>query len=157
MGGKIVDAIIVPAPRQRMTNDGKEIVKGDGILPDWQARPRKPAQKDRDASWTLKHGRKIMRLDGCTMMEVAMPVFGCSSHINNDRCHGFARRWSITGAARHAGRESGLLSDRGNTVSRIRAGTAYRTRKNEKQIARAGLTSNGRCRKPSGTAMSAHQ
>ena len=57
MGGQIVDATIVAAPRQRMTDAGKEIVKGGGIPPDWQANPRKPAQKDRDARWTLKRGR----------------------------------------------------------------------------------------------------
>ena len=49
MGGQTVDATIVAAPRQRMTDAGKEIVRGGGIPADWQANPRKPAQKDRDA------------------------------------------------------------------------------------------------------------
>ena len=49
MGGQIVDASIVAAPRQRMTDEEKEIVKGGGIPPDWQAKPRKLAQKDRGA------------------------------------------------------------------------------------------------------------
>ncbi len=63
MGGQIVDATIVAAPRRRMTDAGKEIVKGGGIPPDWQANPRKPAQKDRDARWTLKPGRRKTRPD----------------------------------------------------------------------------------------------
>ncbi len=41
--GQLVDATIVAAPRQRMTDAGKEIVKGGGIPPDWQANPRKLA------------------------------------------------------------------------------------------------------------------
>ena len=61
MGGQIVDASIVAAPRQRMTDEEREIVKGGGIPPDWQAKPRKLAQKDRDARWTLKRGRKKKR------------------------------------------------------------------------------------------------
>ncbi len=82
MGGQIVDATIVAAPRQRMTDAGKEIVKGGGIPPDWQANPRKPAQKDRDARWTLKRGRKKTSPDGTAMGAIATPVFGYKSHIN---------------------------------------------------------------------------
>ncbi len=71
MGGQIVDAAIVAAPRRRMmTNAGKEIVKGGGIPPDWQANPRKPAQKDRDARWTLKRGRRKTRPDGTAMVAI---------------------------------------------------------------------------------------
>ncbi len=64
MGGQIVDATTVAAPRQRMTDAEQEIVKSGGIPPDWQANPRKPAQKDRDARWTLKPGRRKTRPDG---------------------------------------------------------------------------------------------
>ncbi|MEL7000212.1 MAG: transposase [Pseudomonadota bacterium] len=64
MGGHIVDASIVAAPRQCMTDEEKEVVKGGGIPPDWQAKPRKLAQKDRDARWRLKRGRKKKRPDG---------------------------------------------------------------------------------------------
>ena len=64
MGGQTVDTTIVAAPRQRMTDAGKEIVRGGGIPADWQANPRKPAQKDRDARWTLGRGRGKTRPDG---------------------------------------------------------------------------------------------
>ncbi len=97
---QIVDATIVAAPRQRMTDAGKEIVKGGGIPPDWQANPRKPAQKDRDARWTLKRGRRKTRPDGSAMGAIATPVFGGKSHINADRRHGFVRTWIVTDAAR---------------------------------------------------------
>ncbi len=42
-------------------------VMGGGIPPDWQANPRKPAQKDRDARWTLKRGRRKTRPPGKPM------------------------------------------------------------------------------------------
>ena len=156
MGGQIVDASIVAAPRQRMTDDEKEIVKGGGVPPDWRTKPRKLAQKDLDARWTLKRGRKKKRPDGSAMVEIATPIFGYKSHINTDRRHGFVRKWSVTDAARYDGRELGDLLDRDNTGSEIWADTAYRSQKNEKKIARAGLTSKVHFRKPPGKAMPKH-
>lgn len=156
MGGQIVDASIIAAPRQRMTAAEKEIVKGGDIPPDWKTKPRKLAQKDRDARWTLKRGRRKKRPDGTTMMEVATPVFGYKNHINTDRRHGFIRKWAVTDAARYDGRELGGLLDRTNTGSAIWADTAYRSQKNEKKIARSGLVSKVHFRKPPGKAMPAH-
>ncbi len=92
----------MPSSGRRMTDAGKEIVKGGGIPPDWQANPRKPAQKDRDARWTLKRGRRKTRPDGTAMGAIATPVFGCKSHINADRRHGFVRTWIVTDAAQQA-------------------------------------------------------
>ncbi|MEJ2408584.1 MAG: transposase, partial [Novosphingobium sp.] len=65
MGGQIVDASIIPAPRQRMTDDmtdnmtdeERAIVREGGIPPAWAAKPARLAQKDRDARRTLKRGR----------------------------------------------------------------------------------------------------
>ena len=156
MGGQIVDASIVAAPRQRMTDEEKEIIKGGGVPQDWQAKPRKLAQKDRDARWTLRRGRKKKRPDGSAMMEIATPIFGYKSHINTDRRHGFVRKWSVTDAARYDGRELGGLLDQDNTGSEVWADTAYRSQKNEKKIARAGLTSKVHFRKPPGKAMPTH-
>lgn len=103
MGGQIVDASIIAAPRQRMTDGERETVKGGGIPKDWKAKPRKLAQKDRDAplscfaskalpynGWTLKRGRRKRRPDGTMMEAIATPVFGYKSHI---RCP--AGEWNI--------------------------------------------------------------
>jgi len=49
MGEQIVDALIIAAPRQRMTQEEKKDVKGGDVSEDWKAKPRKLAQKDRDA------------------------------------------------------------------------------------------------------------
>ncbi len=64
-----------------MTDAGKEIVKGIEV---WKrgARligrpiPRKPAQKDRDARWTLKQGRRKTRPDGTAMGALLAVVAG---------------------------------------------------------------------------------
>ena len=57
MGGQIVDATIVAAPKQRNTNEEKQTIK-QGRVPDaWQEKPAKLAQKDRDARWTVKYSK----------------------------------------------------------------------------------------------------
>ena len=138
-----------------MTDAEKEIVRGGGVPPDWKAKPRKLVQKDRDARWTLKRGRRKTRPDESVMAEIATPIFGYKNHINTDRHHGFIRKWSVTDAARYDGRELGGLLDKANTGSAIWADTAYRSQKSEKKIGRAGLTSKVHFRKPPGKAMPA--
>ena len=44
---RAMDASIVAAPRQRMTDEERGIVKRGGIPEDWKAKPAKLAQKDR--------------------------------------------------------------------------------------------------------------
>ena len=84
------------------------------------------------------------------MMEIATPIFGYKPHINIDREHGLIRRWSVTDAAHYDGRELGVLLDKENTASAVWADTAYRSQKNEKRIAKAGLTSKIHFRRPPG-------
>ncbi|SMD04772.1 Transposase [Novosphingobium sp. B1] len=87
MGGQIVDASIIAAPRQRMTDEERALVKGGGIPEDWAAKPAKLAQKDRDARWKLKRGRRKKVPDGKLMAEIATPMFGYKSHIGiGQRC-----------------------------------------------------------------------
>lgn len=155
MGGQIIDASIVAAPRQRMSEEERAIVKGGGIPEDWQAKPAKLAQKDRDARWTLKRGRRKRRPDGTLMAEIATPVFGYKNHIGTDRRHGFIRKWTVSDAARHDGRELPRLLDRMNTGSEVWADTAYRSRRNEAHMARRGLHSRVHFRKPPGRPLSA--
>ena len=54
MSGQIVDATIISAPRQKMTQEEKEKVKEGEIPEEWKAKPSKLAQKDRDARWVVK-------------------------------------------------------------------------------------------------------
>ncbi len=113
MGGQIVDATIVAAPRQRMTDAGKEIVKGIEV---WKrgasrliGRPIPGNRRKRIATRVGRSSEGAGRRarTGTAMGAIATPVFGCKSHINADRRHGFVRTWIVTDAARHDGRVAG--------------------------------------------------
>ena len=153
MGGQMIDASIIEAPRQRNTDEEREALKEGRIPAEWAARPAKLRQKDRDGRWTLKRGRRKKRPDGSLMMEIATPAYGYKSHIGTDRRFRFIRTWTVTDAARYDGRELGGLLDKSNTASPVWADTAYRSRKNEKKIASAGLVSKVHFRKPPGKPM----
>ena len=153
MGGQMIDASIIAAPRQRNTDAEKADLKAGRVPEYWAANPAKLRQKDRDGRWTLKRGRRKRKPDGTLMMEIATPVYGYKSHVGVDRHHRFIRTWSVTDAARYDGREFAGLLDRSNTGSSVWADTAYRSAKNEKRIAKAGLVSKVHFRKPPGTSM----
>ena len=153
MGGQMIDASIIEAPRQRNTDEEKEALKEGRIPEEWAAKPAKLRQKDRDGRWTLKRGRRKKRPDGSLMMEIATPAYGYKSHIGTDRRYRFIRTWTVTDAARHDGRELGGLLDRTNTASPVWADTAYRSQKSEKKITKAGLVSKVHFRKPPGKPM----
>ena len=153
MGGQMIDASIIEAPRQRNTDEEKDALKEGRTPEEWAAKPAKLRQKDRDGRWTLKRGRRKKRPDGSLMMEIATPAYGYKSHIGTDRRYRFIRTWTVTDAARYDGRELGGLLDETNTASPVWADTAYRSKKNEKKIAKAGLTSKIHFRKPPGKPM----
>jgi transposase len=78
MSGQIVDASLVPAPKQRNTDREKAAIKaGQTTREIWPDQPAKAAQKDTNARWTLKIGGKIRyRPDGTPLPQIALPVFG---------------------------------------------------------------------------------
>ena len=140
MGGQIIDATIVAAPKQKLTQDEKAVIEGGGTPAGWSQAKRR--QKDRDARWTLKRGRsKPKPQDGAarTGVEIAVPVFGYKSHLNIDRRHRLIRCWTVTDAAAHDSRSLPELLDAENTASGVWADTAYRTRRNLDALQRRGL------------------
>ncbi|MFC6623820.1 transposase [Novosphingobium panipatense] len=120
MGGQIVDASIISAPRQRMTDEERAVVRQGGIPQAWAAKPARLAQKDRDARWTLKRGRRKKGPDGKFMAEIATPLFGYKSHLGIDQRHGFIRTWSASHAAR-SGRIRPIAARRTNAPSCVPA------------------------------------
>ena len=62
MGGQIVDATVVEAPRPRLPPPRRGQSKGDARQS--IGRRRSGAQMDRDGRWTLKRGRKKPAPDG---------------------------------------------------------------------------------------------
>ncbi len=76
-GGQMVDATIVPVPKQRNTREENEAVKAGQMPEDWARKPAKNRQKDKDARWTKKHGKSF---------------FGYKNHVNADARHKLIRR-----------------------------------------------------------------
>ena len=106
MSGQIVDASLVPAPKQRNSEGEKAAIKtGNCAAEIWPDEPNKAAQKDTNARWTLKVGGKVRyRPDGTPLPMIAVPVFGYKSHISIDRRFGFIRESPVTSASEADGR-----------------------------------------------------
>ena len=155
MSGQIVDASLVPAPKQRNTDPEKEAIKAGKTAGEiWPDEPNKAPQKDTNARWTLKIGGKVRyRPDGSPLPQIALPVFGYKSHISIDRRFGFIRESAVTSAAAPDGRMlRQLLSDE-NTSMEVWADTAYRSQSNEKWLATNDFISRIHRRKPHGKPM----
>lgn len=114
MSGQIVDASLVPTPKQRNTEGEKEAIKeGKSAREIWPDEPAKAAQKYVDARWTLKIGGKVRhRPDGTPLPMIATPVFGYKSHISIYRRFGFIREAAVTSASAYPS-GGGRLPDRG--------------------------------------------
>jgi transposase, IS5 family len=153
MGGQIIDASIVAAPKQRNTEGDKRDIKAGRIPEDWKDRPAKLAQKDRDARWMVKWSKAKPAEDGSARVDIAVPAFGYKNHLGIDRRHGLIRRWAVTDAARHDGALMPALIDRTNTASDVWADTSYRSRANERHLAENGLRSRIHRKKPKGKPM----
>ena len=154
MGGQIVDATLVAAPKQRNTDAEKAAIKAGQTADEiWPDEPAKAAQKDVNARWTVKFSKGKPKEDGTVQGDIAIPSFGYKNHIAIDREHGFIRSFKVTHAARHDGAMLREVVTRDNTGSDVWADTAYRSKKNEAWLKRHGRTSQIHRRKPNGRPM----
>ena len=140
MGGQIIDATEVPAPKQRNTEAEKAAIKEGRVPEDWK--PAKARQKDRDARWSIKYSKAKVR-EGADPkagkpVDLAIPVFGYKNHIGIDKAHGLIRTWDASAANAHDGARLPDLVSKANTGSGVWADTAYRSKKNEAFLA-AGM------------------
>lgn len=156
MGGQIVDATIVPAPKQRNKDDEKRAIKeGKMAKQVWPDQPNKAAQKDVSARWTVKYSKAKKVPDGSKQQrDIAIPAFGYKDHIAIDRQHGLIRTWKVTDAARYDGAQLADLVCRPNTGSGVWADTAYRSKKNEAWLTKNGYFPHIHTKKPKGRDMS---
>ena len=125
MGGQIIDATIVSAPKQPNSGEENETIKEGETPEDWKSKPAKNRQKDKDARWTKKHERSY---------------FGCKNHIGVDRRHKFVRRYVVSDASVHDSQKFEDVLD-ASTASDVRAGSAYRSAEIEEKLAECGLKS----------------
>jgi IS5 family transposase len=111
-GGQIMDATLIPVPKQKITKQEKKELKQGNIPEAWQDNPHKMAQKDLDAKWTKKHGQSY---------------FGYKNHINIDVDYGFIRQYVVTDASVHDSQVLTHLLDDLNAGSGVWADSAYRS------------------------------
>jgi len=156
MGGQIVDATIVAAPKQRNTEEEKAAIRDGRIPEEWKDKPAKLAQKDRDARWTLKTTKAKPAEDGTKRVDLAIPAFGYKNHIGIDRRHGLIRRFTVSHAAAHDGARLKDVLDKKNLASPVWADTAYRSAKNEAMLAKRGFVSCIQRKTPKGKPMPRH-
>ena len=125
-GGQMVDATIVPVPKQRNTREENETVKRGETPVAWEEKPAKNRQKDKDARWTKKHGKSF---------------FGYKNHVNADKTHKLIRDYEVTDAAVHDGRVLETLLDKANTGKDVFGDSAYRSAAAEEKLAARGFRS----------------
>jgi len=126
-GGQILDASIVPVPRNHNKREENAAIKAGEVPEDWENKPAKRSQKDVDARWTKKHGTSH---------------YGYKNHINVDRKHKLIRRYHVTDAAVHDSQAVDQLLTRGNTGSGVWADAAYRSAEIEAVLKARKLTSH---------------
>jgi len=125
-GGQMVDATIVPVPKQRNSGEENETVKRGETPAAWEEKPAKNRQKDKDARWTKKHGKSY---------------FGYKNHVNADKAHKLIRDYEVTDAAVHDSRVLETLLDGANTSKDVFADSAYRSAETEEKLAARGFRS----------------
>ena len=125
-GGQIVDATIVAVPRQRNTREENEAIKRGQTPEDWEKKPAKNRQKDKDARWTKKHGKSF---------------YGYKNHVNADAKHKLIRRYEVSDAAVHDSQKLDGLLNKGNTSRDVFADSAYRSTETEATLKARGFKS----------------
>lgn len=125
-GGQIVDATLIPVPKQHNSKDENEQIKQGEVPSDWQDKPHKRAQKDTDARWTKKGGKSY---------------FGYKNHIGIDAEHRLIRRYVVTNAAVHDLQVFAQLLDEDNESDTIWGDSAYRSETTEEVLALLGFDS----------------
>jgi IS5 family transposase len=106
--GQIIDASIVPVPKQRNSRQDNQQIK-EGQIPDyWSENKRR--QKDTDARWVQKHGQNH---------------YGYKNHIEVDVEHKLIRDYEVTPASVHDSRVFETLLDERNRSRDVWGDSAY--------------------------------
>lgn len=119
--GQIIDATLVPAPRQHNSRGDKEVIEQDAMPADWK--PAKRRQKDLYATWTKKHGKSH---------------FGYKLSVNADRKYKFIRKIETDTASTHDSQHFEAVIDTANTSRDVYADRGYPSEERE-----AWLKENG--------------
>ena len=120
--GQIVDASIVPAPRQRNSRNENRQIKEGQVPADWSE--NKKRQKDTDARWTQKNGNNH---------------YGYKNHIEVDVECKLIREYEVTPASTHDSQVFAELLDEDNTSRGVWADSAYRSQEALDELEQRGF------------------
>ncbi|WP_017663158.1 IS5 family transposase [Baaleninema simplex] len=110
--GQIVDATLVPVPKQRNSQEENDKIRQGETPEGWEKNPHRLSQKDLDARWTKKNGQSY---------------YGYKNHISIDVKFGFVRSYHVTDASVHDSKALGKIIDGENLDDRIWGDSAYRS------------------------------
>lgn len=116
-GGQIIDATLVPAPKQHFNKDDKEQLKQNAMPANWS--PAKRRQKDLDATWTKKHGKNH---------------HSYKLSIGVDARYKFIRKWVTDTASVHDSQHVERLVDPANTSKALFGDKGYASKEREAQL-----------------------
>jgi IS5 family transposase len=106
--GQIIDAALMPVPKQRNSREENAEIKTGDPPEDWPDAKRR--QKDVDARWTKKHGNSH---------------YGYKKHIGIDRKNKVIRNYAVSSAELHDSQVFEDLIDEHNSSADILADSAY--------------------------------
>lgn len=124
--GQIIDASIIPVPKQRNSREENEEIKTGNTPEAWKSEPNKLEQKDVDARWTKKNGTSH---------------YGYKNHIDIDVKHKLIRNYVVTDASVHDSQVVDEILDSNNTNADVYADSAYRSEKQEEKFTEEGYRS----------------
>ncbi len=121
-GGQIVDATLVPVPKQHNRKGEKALIK-EGAMPiEWK--PAKRRQKDIDTTWTKKHGKSL---------------FGYKLSINVDNKYKVIRKIETDTASTHDSQHVYTVFDASNTSRDVYADRGYPSAQVDAWLERRGF------------------
>ncbi len=123
-GGQIIDATLVPAPKQHNSRGEKELLDQGATPAAWK--PAKRRQKDQDATWTKKHGKSY---------------FGYKLSVNVDAKYKLIRKFETDTASTHDSQHFDKVFDTGNTSRDVYADRGYPSEAREALLKQRGYRS----------------
>jgi len=121
-GGQIIDATLIPAPKQHFSKDDKTQLKQDALPADWNKYKRR--QKDIDATWTKKHGKSH---------------HGYKLSVNIDKRYKVIRQIVTDTASTHDSQHFDAVLDANNTCKAVYADKGYPSAEREAKLKAVGL------------------
>ena len=100
--GQMIDASFVEVPRQRNSREENGLIQRGENPAGWEQMPAKAHQKDTDARWTRKHGRRY---------------FGYKNHVKVDSRSKLITSYTVTDAAVHDSQALESLVEPGDPIT----------------------------------------